>query len=105
MIKHIEHRRGCMRVTASDTIDLLSDCECVAVAVAVVPGHLILETCVTILDGQTTRSRGPAAVQGKVRSECEISPRETRSPIENVILRVDSSGSRAPAEARRYNEI
>jgi hypothetical protein len=53
MIKQIEHRRGCMRVTASDTINLLSDCECVAVAVAVAPGHLILETCVTILDGQT----------------------------------------------------
>ncbi len=105
MIKLIEHRRGCMRVTASDTINLLSDCECVAVAAAVAPGHLILETCVTPRWTNATRSRVPAAVQGKVRSECEISPRETRSPIENVILRVDSSGSLAPAEARRHNEI
>lgn len=85
MIKQIEHRRGCGGCCsgASHSRDLRND-----------PRWT-----------NATRSRAPAAVQGKVRSECEISPRETRSPIENVILRVDSSGSRAPAEARRHNEI
>lgn len=77
MIKQIERRRGCMRIVANDTIDLLSDCECVAVAVAAVPGHLIQETCITILDGQPQLETEPAqtspAMRGRRRSVAPIS--------------------------------
>ncbi len=77
MISQMERRRRCMRIVANDTIDLLSDCECVAVAVAAVPGHLIQETCVTSFGGQpqpeTERPQTSPEV-GVLQQRCE-SPR------------------------------